>query len=340
MADFGSMLSRLVHTAPDIYEIRIPCENISFGWTNCYVIIAEGEALVVDSGAPGSEQALILINELHNLGLSLDSLRVFLTHMHWDHSGLIDEVFPAGTVIYTNKDDFYYTREEQAFPAAEMMLTRTLAERVPELEARECARRARDCRYFDARKYDIRCVDDGDLIAVGKHEFKVLVTSGHTIGHQGLYYEPSGTLISGDQVLFIVSPCIDLSMYAHDTMGMYIDSLNRIKTMGIKGLLFAHGEPQKNFQARIDGLLAHHRKRMNNIVGIVQEIRASTHKDPSGYEIVRAIRWNVPYRWEENNLVRRGTIVMEGLAIIDHMVAAGVLAMDCKGNQNRYRSLC
>ena len=46
----------------------------------------------------------------------------------------------------------------------------------------------------------------------------------------------------------------------------------------------------------------------------------------SGEEVVRAIKWNVPFeRWEDISFMQRWCIVMEGLVFLNHLVGRGLV---------------
>ena len=41
-----------VHSDPDVFEVRVPFQNISTNDTNCYIVKDGDDVLVVDTGAP------------------------------------------------------------------------------------------------------------------------------------------------------------------------------------------------------------------------------------------------------------------------------------------------
>ena len=84
-----------VHQNPDVYKIEVPFENISTSATNCYVVKDGDDALVVDTGAPTDEGAAVLSAALDELAVDRDRAKWFLTHLHMDHAGLVDQVVPT-----------------------------------------------------------------------------------------------------------------------------------------------------------------------------------------------------------------------------------------------------
>ena len=85
-----------VFSDPDIYKIEVPFENLSTSATNCYVMKDGGDVLVVDTGAPTDEGAAVLSDALDKLEVDRDCATWFLTHLHMDHAGLVDQVVPHG----------------------------------------------------------------------------------------------------------------------------------------------------------------------------------------------------------------------------------------------------
>lgn len=138
--------------------------------TNAYVICDEKskEAMVID---PGGEPERIA-ETLDILGANLKY--IFLTHCHADHIGGIAELkkLKGGKILVSRPDS-------EGLYNKEINLAEYINMEVPELEA-------------DSR------VDDEDLIHIGKIEFKVIATPGHTKGGLCLYAEKEGLVFTGD----------------------------------------------------------------------------------------------------------------------------------------------
>lgn len=58
----------------------------------------------------------------------------------------------------------------------------------------------------------------------------------------------------------------------------------------------------------------------------------------TGEEVIRAIKWNVPYpTWEEISFVQRWCIVTEGVVILNHLVGSGAIRREKdEAGINRY----
>lgn len=138
--------------------------------TNSYVICDEKtkEAMVID---PGGEPARIA--EVIDI-LDANLKYIFLTHCHADHIGGVAELkrLKGGKILISREDSKGLFDES-------INLAYYINMEKPELEA-------------DSR------VDDNDLIHVGKIEFKVIATPGHTKGGLCLYSEKEGLVFTGD----------------------------------------------------------------------------------------------------------------------------------------------
>lgn len=138
--------------------------------TNCYIVQDEKtkETMVID---PGGEINLIL-KMLDILGAKLKY--IYLTHCHGDHIGALKELkkIKGGKILI-------HRFEADGLCNKSISLTDYVGIEDVNLEP-------------DSR------VDDNDIIHVGKIEFKVIHTPGHTNGGSCLYCEKEGLLFSGD----------------------------------------------------------------------------------------------------------------------------------------------
>lgn len=150
-------------------QIRVK-SNIDNIITNCYIIEDENtkELMVVDPG--GEAQKIIELVDI--LGGQLKY--IYLTHCHGDHIGAVKELKEQkGGKILIHTDDYEGLRN------SDINLTSFMSKNEINVEA-------------DAR------VNDEDILHIGKLEFKVIHTPGHTKGGSSLYCEKEGMLFSGD----------------------------------------------------------------------------------------------------------------------------------------------
>lgn len=138
--------------------------------TNCYIIQDEEskETMVIDPGGQPEK----IINMLKILDAKLKY--IYLTHCHIDHIGgvhLLQEKLGGKVLIHRNEAENLYDDN--------INLSSYIGSDEIKLEA-------------DSR------VDDNDLIHIGKLEFRVIFTPGHTEGSSSLYCDKEKMLFSGD----------------------------------------------------------------------------------------------------------------------------------------------
>jgi glyoxylase-like metal-dependent hydrolase (beta-lactamase superfamily II) len=140
---------------------------------NCYIVSETPEAqhvIVVDPGAQ-SERIRAAVG-----GRVVD--RIVLTHRHYDHTGaLLPLVEATGAEVLAHRLD-----------ADALFDPHSSGARTQSPGARDAV--------------VPRVVDEGDLIAVGGGQLRVLHTPGHTIGSMCLYDEEDHILIAGDTLFY------------------------------------------------------------------------------------------------------------------------------------------
>jgi len=136
--------------------------------TNCYILTetVSGQCVVVDP----AEEAEFLIS--HMAAQSIQCRQIVLTHGHYDHIGALSALAEAtGAEVAIHKLDHPMLLE----PASNFSSL-----------------------MGENYRYDkpVKLLSDGDTIAVGKAELRVLHTPGHTLG--GICLLAEDFLLSGD----------------------------------------------------------------------------------------------------------------------------------------------
>lgn len=325
---------RLINRDPDVYMVRVPFMNISTSETNVYIVKDGDEALVVDTGAPTDKGAVVLSEAFEILGIDPSKASFFLTHLHMDHAGLVDRLVPREAPLYVNKTDFDLMNASKEPEFWKRMELRMLEEGLGTEKTRlycQIGHYGIGIDSFDAAGRDVRFVDEGDSLFVGRHEFKVVSTAGHTPGHQSLFHELSGLFFVGDHVLFVISPGLGFRPDRADAMAVYLGNVEKMLGMDISCLLVSHGELKDGWRERCEWLIAHHKKRMERAVEV-------TRMNPgiSGVEIIRNLNWNVPKDWDAISPAQKWCILESGIIILEHQTHMGTIARE-KDDQGIYR---
>ena len=242
-----------VFSDPDIYKIEVPFENLSTSATNCYVMKDGGDVLVVDTGAPTDEGAAVLSDALDKLEVDRDRATWFLTHLHMDHAGLVDQVVPYGGVLLYGATEAATVRATRTGMFLDPLRREYRRQGVPIGSLSVAARLGIEVQMFDPDRLRSCLMHDGDEVTVGRYTLRVVETPGHTAGHLALYELSNGILFGGDHALFVISPSIALFPDQKDGLQAYFDSMQKVHDLHVKHLFHSHGP----IQAMISKTVSH-----------------------------------------------------------------------------------
>lgn len=119
-------------------------------------------------------------------------------------------------------------------------------------------------------------IAEGDTLAIGGRDWRIVVGSGHSPEHACLLDEAAGVLIAGDQVLPRISPNVSLGVTEPngDPLGDWFDSIAKLKTLPADLLVLpGHGDPFTGLHARLDAMDREHRDRLDELAVFIAEPR-------------------------------------------------------------------
>ena len=120
-------------------------------------------------------------------------------------------------------------------------------------------------------------VDDLDVIRLGRREWQVIHTPGHTGDHICLLDPADGTFLSGDHVLPTITPHISGMTASDDSLAEFVAALQRVAALpGVTNVLPAHGLPFHDLGARVDDIIGHHVERLAEIERLGEELGDAT----------------------------------------------------------------
>ncbi|MBD5131730.1 MAG: MBL fold metallo-hydrolase [Clostridiales bacterium] len=173
--------------------------------TNTYVVIGDGEAVVIDP----SSNAKFLIDYLSQENVK--TIHVLLTHGHYDHIGAVADLQSYGAKIYMSSLDYELIDFGEAYG------------------------------LFSSRdKFELdNPVVDGDVLSLAGHEFKVISTPGHTPG--SVCYIMDGLIMFSGDTLFKNS--IGRTDFEYGDFSTMNKSLKKLVELdGDYSILSGHGE--------------------------------------------------------------------------------------------------
>lgn len=261
----------IVALAPGIGWARIAMPG-SLGHINVWLLDEDdGSLTVVDTGMRRSEckasWTALFDGPLSGRRVS----RVIVTHMHPDHIGL------AGWLCHKHGAPLWMTRGEWL---TVRMLVADQRDEVPqEMKAFWRAAGWDDDQIATASEggwgrmakaivplpLGYRRIQDGETIRIGRHDWRVLIGSGHSPEHACLVNDAAGLLIAGDQLLPRISSNVSLGVTEPegDPLGDWLASLDRLDTLDPDTTICpAHGDVFRGLNARVGAMRDEHIDRL------------------------------------------------------------------------------
>jgi glyoxylase-like metal-dependent hydrolase (beta-lactamase superfamily II) len=312
--------------APGVHRVPLPLPTDRLRAVNVYVLEAAGGLVLIDSGWALERAHDALTAALATLGAGLGDVRSFLvTHVHRDHYTLAVQLRRTfGTRVSLGLG------EQEAIAALLAGGIRPFAPQLAELRASGAGavleRLAGLNRAVPTDADDWETPDEWltshQEIGLGSRVLRVLATPGHTQGHVVFTDAATGLLFAGDHVLPHITPSIGFEpVAARHPLRDYLQSLRLVRGLPDMRLLPAHGPVTPSAHARIDELLAHHDRRLDQCAAAVAQ------GAPTAYEVARALRWTRRERQlDELDPVNQMLAVIETRAHLELLAAQGRLA--------------
>jgi len=211
--------------------------------TNCYVVGA-GKMSIIDPASPDpTEQARLAIAIKQRLDQGEQIERIILTHHHGDHVGGVQAL-----------RRFCHAQGLRVPVCAHPITAELLAGTI----------------VVD------QFIDDGDTLICGDLSLDAHFTPGHAPGHLVFQNQTSQAIIAGDMVAGIGTIVIE----PHEgDLGLYLDSLAKLRTLEPSVLLPAHGPPLEQADAILAFYIAHRHQRTEQIRQALSSLGDATPMD-------------------------------------------------------------
>jgi glyoxylase-like metal-dependent hydrolase (beta-lactamase superfamily II) len=293
-------------------------------------VIEGGEGLtLIDCGTDWDEGFEALTGGMTAVGLDPAGIHTLVvSHLHPDHVGMAPRLarrWGIKTVMHSNAArliDRY--NDTSGF----VQRTRDLADRhgVPTAQHAAFVEVGARPNWMPPIDQPDQVVDDGDRIPIDRDRvFEVLHTPGHEPAHICLRDSRTGVLFSGDHILPRITPFVGYDELYEDVLGDFLKSLARIEQLEI-GLTYpAHGAMVEHGSARAEQLLAHHQRRLADMLDVI---------DPTG-----ASAWEVMEKVFRPNLGpnEQRLALRETIAHLEHLRLQGKLTPLERNGTTRYR---
>ena len=247
---------------------------------NLYLIEDRDGWFVVDTGL-GNRETKQLWHKVFETAMGGKPVKgVICTHMHPDHigqAGMIVDHFRCP--LYMTRAEYYQARsyttmgfssshgswQGEEFYHRYGMPTDHMARMRDMWSARMPKGGGSAMTMPSALPMGFRRLQDGDILTIGEHDWHVVVGSGHSPEHACLHCHSLGVMISGDQIL----PVITSNVSVHPTepeanpLKVWMESHDKfLDTPEQTFVLPAHNLPFYGVRERLRDLIGHHEDRM------------------------------------------------------------------------------
>jgi glyoxylase-like metal-dependent hydrolase (beta-lactamase superfamily II) len=262
---------QLTEVAADVFELRLPIP-FEDGLVNVFLFPDGDDADLLDCGMNIEESVDAVRAALKQVGAKRIR-RLVVTHIHPDHYGA------AGVFAGEGRADLYLHRLEvplvhPRYVELEHLVSEVrkylLVNGVPEEEAEMLSNSQRALSQIVKTAVPSVQLDGAETLEMGRRRLRVEWTPGHSPGHICLYDEGEKILFAGDHMLPELSPNIGLHPQSTpDPLHEYLDGLRRLARYEPRLILPAHGRPFSDASGRVTVLVAHHKRRLDQIAAIV-----------------------------------------------------------------------
>jgi glyoxylase-like metal-dependent hydrolase (beta-lactamase superfamily II) len=301
----------LTEVAADVFELRLPIP-FEDGLVNVFLFPDGDEADLVDCGMNTDESVDAIHAAVRNVGAKRIR-RLVVTHIHPDHYGAAGVFAGPGLAdLYLHRLEvpLVYPRYVELEHLVSEVHTYLLVNGVPEDEAQVMSNSQRALSEIVKPAVPAVQLEGAETLEVGRRRLRVEWTPGHSPGHICLYDESDKLLLAGDHMLPELSPNIGLHPQSTpDPLHEYLEGLKRLAGYEPRLILPAHGRPFTDASKRVSALLAHHKRRLEQIAAI------ASHGERSAWAVALELWGPRDNPYEKRAALQEGLAHLQALAV-------------------------
>lgn len=266
-------MAALTEVADEVFELRLPIP-FEDGLVNVFLFADGNEVDLLDCGMNSHESLDEIQHALASLGAT-HVRRLAVTHIHPDHygaAGILAGPGLADLYIHRLEVPLVHPRYVELEHLVKEVRTYLLVNGLPADEAEVLSNSQRALSQLVKTAEPAVQLDGAETLVMGRRTLRVEWTPGHSPGHVCLFDPADRVLFAGDHILPELSPNIGLHPQSTpDPLHEYLSGLKRMAGYQPRLVLPAHGRPFTSASARVAELVAHHERRLEQIVAIVDQ---------------------------------------------------------------------
>lgn len=302
---------------PGLFRIEVPVPNNPLRSVNSYVIKSAERTLVIDTGMNMEACYEALRSGLLELDIDLSNTDFFITHHHADHLGLVLKFAGRNSKIYFNEPDSEIVAAGGKWDETEEFFR---ANGFPDTDIQNGIHKHPGFKYNLDKLPEFTIIQHNHELRYGRFRLKCISTPGHTLGHMCLYEPERRFCITGDHILWDITPNISQWVENENPLGLYLQSLEKMLNYEIDLVLPGHRSIFKECELRIHQLQKHHERRLEEVKNILKD------KTLTAYEVASFLSWNMSYKsWDDFPLAQKMFAHGEALAHLTYLESKGVI---------------
>lgn len=268
-----------------VWSIPVPFINNPMRYTLAYLLVGEGQSVLVDPGWDSDEGWEALTAGVAAAGLAVHHIAgIVVTHFHPDHLGMAARLREAsGAWVALGADEPLpadWPGDAAQFVAADRAQFASWG--VPSRYLDEVTFHSDSWAHLTNIAAPQRRLVDGELLPITGLQVRVLATPGHTPGHICLIDEANQLILTGDHVLPRITPHVSLEAGSHtNPLGDYFHSLQIMDAGAAMEVLPGHEYRFRGLLERAAELKEHTLERTREVMAVLEDGQARTVWDVS-----------------------------------------------------------
>lgn len=317
----------------NIYRVPVALPKSPLRCTNDYVIKGGDRDILIDTAFDLPECREALFAALKELNVAPERTDLLLTHCHGDHAGLSPALGMRGAAVHLARDEQCWIADEDRLAHTKMNGERLVREGFDPKLVEECIILPTVMGVSrEAARESCRTISEGDVFHCGDYALRAVETPGHSPQHMCFYMEDSKTMFLGDSVLFDITPNVTLWNFVEDSLGDYLNSLDKLDGMDVELALPGHRD-SGDMHRRIAELKEHHQRRLSECLDIV-----CREPDMTAYDVAGKMHWQIRCSgWDDFPRSQKWFAVGEAHAHLRRLARLGEIIEDDSERQLRFR---